>query len=133
LADDAPILVVDSDPAMTVFLIDLLMADGNAVAYALDGPEALEKAARELPELMVLGDLAEPRDTFDVIASVRAGYAGLVDPQLPILVPMTSSAGRSATRCCARASMRSCVEPAGDRCPGWCRSTSCGSTRSRAG
>jgi DNA-binding response OmpR family regulator len=86
LADDAPILVVDSDPTTTAFLVDLLIGDGHAVAYALGAPEALEVADRQQPELMLIGDLTHPRETLDVIASVRAGYAGSVDPQLPIIV-----------------------------------------------
>jgi DNA-binding response OmpR family regulator len=86
LADDAPILVVDSDPTTTAFLMDLLIGDGRDVACALGAREALEVADRQQPELLLIGDLAHPRETLDVIASVRAGYVGSVDPQLPIIV-----------------------------------------------
>jgi DNA-binding response OmpR family regulator len=86
LAENAPILVVDSDATTTAFLTDLLIGDGRAVAYALDARKALELADRQQPELMLIGDLTPPRDTLDVIASVRAGYVGSVDPQLPIIV-----------------------------------------------
>jgi len=55
----AKILIVDDDPDCVELLSFHLLHKGHAVIGAKDGPEALERAARERPELILL-DLRMP-------------------------------------------------------------------------
>ncbi len=50
----ARILVVDDDPDIRTILVDRMVARGHDVLEAMDGLKALELAARELPDLMLL-------------------------------------------------------------------------------
>lgn len=50
------ILVVDDEPDKVQFLEEHLVGAGYQVVTALDGPEALQKAGAERPDLIVLDD-----------------------------------------------------------------------------
>ena len=65
------ILVADSDLPMLRFLRSNLEMGGYQVVLAADGEEALEKAERELPDLVVL-DVMLPRvDGVEVCRRIR--------------------------------------------------------------
>ena len=48
------ILIVDDDPDIRTILADRLKSRGHEVSEAADGLRALELAARELPDVMLL-------------------------------------------------------------------------------
>jgi DNA-binding response OmpR family regulator len=80
------VLVVERSAATTAFLTEQLSIDGFHAIAARSAPDALAIADRELPALMLVGDLDDRRDVLDLIASVRAGYVGAVDARLPVML-----------------------------------------------
>jgi DNA-binding response OmpR family regulator len=65
------VLVVEDDPALGIFLQKGLMLEGHEVSWVTDGEAALEQAAADHPDLMVL-DLSLPRlDGTEVLERVR--------------------------------------------------------------
>jgi DNA-binding response OmpR family regulator len=86
------ILLAEADPATAAFLAEQLAADGYAPAIARSAAHALTLADQRRPTLLLLGDLETRRDAIELLASIRAGYAGAVDPDIPALV-VTASAG----------------------------------------
>jgi DNA-binding response OmpR family regulator len=79
------ILLVD-DEAHIVELAKLyLEREGFRTTAAGDGAEALDKAARESPALMVLDLMLPEIDGYEVCRRVRAGADGL-SPDLPIVM-----------------------------------------------
>ncbi len=67
----ARILIVDDDPDIRTILADRLAARGHQILESGDGLKALETAARELPDLMLL-DLDLPgADGFQVLDRLR--------------------------------------------------------------
>jgi DNA-binding response OmpR family regulator len=80
------ILVVEQSSATVAFLTEQLAVDGFCALAAGSAPEALAIADERPPALMLVGDLDRRRDALELIASVRAGYAGAVDPRLPMVV-----------------------------------------------
>lgn len=86
------ILVVEPSPATLAFLTEQLAVDGFRTVAAASAPEALAIADDRPPALMIVGDLDRRRDALELVASVRAGYAGAVDPRLPIVV-LTAAGG----------------------------------------
>lgn len=67
-------LVVEDDPALAVFLQKGLMLEGHEVQRASDGDAALEMAAQEEPDLVVL-DLGLPRrDGTEVLEILRRDF-----------------------------------------------------------
>jgi DNA-binding response OmpR family regulator len=72
------ILVVEDDPALGVFLQKGLMLEGHDVDWVGDGDAALEMAAQQPPDLMVL-DLGLPRrDGTEVLEIMRRDFQGTV-------------------------------------------------------
>ena len=66
------ILVVDDEPAIRSFLVELLEAEGYRTASAPNGRIAVELAARERPDL-VLSDVMMPElDGPGMVRSLRA-------------------------------------------------------------
>lgn len=55
------ILIVDDDPYIVKYLVDILTDNGYATCSASDGPEALEVLKREKPDLITL-DLEMPKE-----------------------------------------------------------------------
>jgi DNA-binding response OmpR family regulator len=85
------ILVVERSSATAAFLGEQLSVDGFRFVAAGTAPDALAIADEQRPALMLVGDLDSRRDTLELIASVRAGYAGAADPRLPVLVLSAAS------------------------------------------
>ena len=72
------VLVVEDDPALAVFLQKGLMLEGHDVDWAADGEAALEMAAQQTPDLMVL-DLGLPRrDGTEVLEIMRRSFQDVV-------------------------------------------------------
>ena len=76
------ILVVDDDPEVRQLIYDVLDDEGYEVDTAADGWEALAKATRRRPSLLVL-DLTLPRLSGPELA---AQLARLHDRPVPVLV-----------------------------------------------
>ena len=71
------VLIVEDDASLGVFLQKGLQMEGHTVALVGDGEAALERAASERPELMVL-DLGLPkRDGVEVLESMQGLYRGM--------------------------------------------------------
>ena len=85
MADGRRILVAERDETTAAFLLEALAADGFTAAFAAGAPAALTLADEWSPALLIVGDLARRRDALELIAAVRAGHAGAVDPRLPVL------------------------------------------------
>jgi DNA-binding response OmpR family regulator len=72
------ILIVEDDPALAVFLQKGLRLEGHDVEWVGDGDAALEMAAQQAPDLMVL-DLGLPRrDGTEVLEIMRRDFQGTV-------------------------------------------------------
>jgi DNA-binding response OmpR family regulator len=70
------ILIVEDDPALAVFLQKGLILQGHEVDRAGDGDAALEMAAQQEPDLVVL-DLGLPRrDGVEVLETLRREFLG---------------------------------------------------------
>jgi DNA-binding response OmpR family regulator len=68
------VLVVEDDQALAIFLRKGLILEGHDVEWAADGDAALEMAAQQAPDLMVL-DLGLPRrDGADVLEAMRRDF-----------------------------------------------------------
>jgi DNA-binding response OmpR family regulator len=88
------VLVVEDDPALAVFLQKGLVLEGHDVARAEDGYVALEMAAQQVPDLVVL-DLGLPRrDGSEVLECLRRDY-----PSSLVLVLTARSNVQERVRC----------------------------------
>jgi two-component system alkaline phosphatase synthesis response regulator PhoP len=67
----AKILVVDDEPSLVDLVRSYLEADGFVVSEAYDGPSALEVAAREEPQVVVLDVMLPGFDGFEVCRRLR--------------------------------------------------------------
>lgn len=65
------VLVVDDDPDITTFIQVSLARAGYEVSVARDGHEALEMAAAERPDLVLLDIMLPTLDGFEVAAELR--------------------------------------------------------------
>ncbi|MGC1378537.1 MAG: response regulator [Anaerolineales bacterium] len=77
------ILVVDDDPDVVVLVGDVLKHMGYQVSTARNGVEGLEKAKKEIPDLIILDVMMPEMDGYEVCSRLRA------DPKtriLPILM-----------------------------------------------
>jgi DNA-binding response OmpR family regulator len=73
---DMRVLVVEDDRSLGVFLQKGLMLEGHDVEWAGDGDAALDMAAQQAPDLMVL-DLGLPRrDGTEVLEALRRDFEG---------------------------------------------------------
>ncbi len=89
MSDEAPaqvlksagtVLVADDVPANAIGLKQLLTALGYEVLTAQDGREALDVAARELPDIVVTDIRMPHKDGFDVCRELRAAPATRLTP-----------------------------------------------------
>ena len=55
------IMIVDDDPYIVKYMLDILADNGYATCYATDGSEALDIMKREKPDLVTL-DLEMPKE-----------------------------------------------------------------------
>lgn len=85
-----PILVVDDDPLVRQAICWALEDEGLPVEAAADGREALERAARHRPALVVLDVILPVMDGYEVAAELRARHG-----EIPILA-ITASGGVAA-------------------------------------
>jgi DNA-binding response OmpR family regulator len=71
------VLIVEDDLSLGMFLQKGLQMEGHTVAWVGDGEAALERAAEERPDLMVL-DLGLPkRDGVEVLEAMQGLYRGM--------------------------------------------------------
>lgn len=75
------ILVVDDDPKVAAFLRRSLTYEGFSVRVASSGDEALERAAEQRPDLVILDVMMEGLDGYQVCRRLRED-----DDPLPILM-----------------------------------------------
>jgi putative two-component system response regulator len=74
------VLVVDDEEANRRVLQAMLAAEGHRVATAADGPRALEAAAAEPPDLVLLDVMMPGMDGFEVAARLKAAEATRMVP-----------------------------------------------------
>jgi adenylate cyclase len=77
---NARILVVDDTPVNVKLLADLLAVKGYAVSTAANGTEALEKIARECPDLVLLDVMMPGLSGYEVCRKVREDPATAMLP-----------------------------------------------------
>ena len=70
-AQGASILVVDDDPEIVAMLSTRLTARGYKVSTAGDGRAAIEKAKRELPELVLLDVMMPGKSGWEVARALK--------------------------------------------------------------
>ena len=75
------VLVVDDDPITRDVLAQYLLADGHHVVMASDGAEAMECAARQLMELVILDHAMPGMTGLQLATSLKELYS-----DLPILM-----------------------------------------------
>lgn len=71
MASDKTILVVDDESRMIQFITMNLELEGFRVVSASDGYKALEKATRELPDLVLLDIMMPDMDGFETLKRLR--------------------------------------------------------------
>jgi adenylate cyclase len=76
----AKILVVDDTPHNVKLLADLLSVKGYAVVTASSGAEALEKVAKEAPDLVLLDVIMPEMSGYEVCRKIRSNSATAVLP-----------------------------------------------------
>ena len=82
------ILIVDDDPLMPLLLQHHLERAGYQVISAQNGRQALEVAARELPQLIVM-DIMMPE--LDGLTAVRQLKKNEATKEIPVIVIATSA------------------------------------------
>ncbi len=65
------ILVVEDDPIGQKVVVDALVAQGYEVSLARTGPEGIEKAERESPDLVVCDVLLPRKSGFEVCFEIK--------------------------------------------------------------
>ena len=76
----AKILIVDDTPHNVKLLADLLSVKGYAVVTAASGVEALEKVAKEAPDLVLLDVIMPEMSGYEVCRTIRSSPATAVLP-----------------------------------------------------
>ncbi|MEV7612144.1 response regulator transcription factor [Streptomyces sp. NPDC089799] len=71
-SQSARVLVVDDDPTVAEVVTGYLRRAGHTVGHAADGPAALESAARDRPDLVVLDLMLPGMDGLEVCRRLRA-------------------------------------------------------------
>jgi CheY-like chemotaxis protein len=109
---EVKILCVDDDPLNLQLNGDILKFHGYKVLNALDGPTALEIAARERPALILLDIMMPGMDGFEVCHRLKADPA-LKDIPIIVLTAMTDTRlNARAFEAGAQLAMRKPAEPA---------------------
>jgi CheY-like chemotaxis protein len=70
-SDKKRILVVEDDPAQRALVIHTLEGEGYELLEASDGAEGVEKALKELPDLIVMDVMMPRMSGFDAVRSIR--------------------------------------------------------------
>ena len=109
---EVKILCVDDDPLILQLNGDILKFHGYKVLNALDGPTALEIAARERPALILLDIMMPGMDGFEVCHQLKADPA-LKEIPIIVLTAMTDTRlNARAFEAGAQLAMRKPAEPA---------------------
>jgi twitching motility two-component system response regulator PilH len=66
------ILVVDDSPTETKLIVSALQSKGYRVITAVDGEDALEKAAKDQPRLMVLDVVMPKKNGYQVCRQIKS-------------------------------------------------------------
>ena len=74
------ILVVDDTPANVKLLVDVLTAKGYAVSAAVDGEQALQQVAADMPDIVLLDIMMPGLSGYDVCRRLRADPATALLP-----------------------------------------------------
>ncbi len=90
MSEPARILVVDDTPANVRLLADLLAVKGYAVSTASGGREALERVAREAPDLVLLDVMMPDVNGYEVCRAIRASPGTAA---LPVVMVTALDAG----------------------------------------
>jgi twitching motility two-component system response regulator PilH len=69
------IMVVDDSPTMRKMMSDTLDGKGYQIITATDGEEALQKAAKELPDLVLLDVVMPGKNGFQVCRQLKTDAA----------------------------------------------------------
>jgi len=69
------ILIVEDDPIGQKVVVDYLRAQGYEVSVARTGPEGVEKAARERPDLVLCDVLLPQKSGFEVCFEIKRADA----------------------------------------------------------
>jgi DNA-binding response OmpR family regulator len=80
------VLIADDDPSIVHGLKFILSEDGYEVIVAMDGKEALQKAEKETPALMILDIMMPPggdNEGIEVLRSIRNNPA---TKEIPVLM-----------------------------------------------
>jgi len=109
---EVKILCVDDDPLILQLNGDILKFHGYKVLNALDGPSALDVAARERPALILLDIMMPGMDGFEVCHRLKADPA-LKEIPIIVLTAMTDTRlNARAFEAGAQLAMRKPAEPA---------------------
>lgn len=87
------ILVVEDEPDARTMFVDLLTLEGYDVSSAVDGVDALAKAAAEKYELILLDIVMPNKDGLEVLEELRDGTAQYGQP---IVIMLTNISGDAA-------------------------------------
>ncbi|MCX6808445.1 MAG: response regulator [Candidatus Berkelbacteria bacterium] len=71
MAKSAKVLVVDDDITLHEMYAERLGAEGYSIVNAFDGEEALEKAEKEKPDIIILDIMMPKMNGIDVMKRVR--------------------------------------------------------------
>ncbi|CAB1057705.1 hypothetical protein D1BOALGB6SA_2458 [Olavius sp. associated proteobacterium Delta 1] len=72
---NAKIMIVEDSPTILRNITDLLQNEGYETITAIDGEEALEKAVRENPDLIVLDVILPKKNGFQVCRQLKTSPA----------------------------------------------------------
>ena len=87
------ILVVDDEPDARTMFVDLLASEGFTVSSAVDGVDALAKAAAEKLDLILLDIVMPNMDGVEVLRQIKADVTKY---GTPIVVMLTNISGDAA-------------------------------------
>ncbi len=71
----AKILVVDDSPTQMRLMLDALAGKGHSIVTAVDGEDALQKAATERPDVVLLDVVLPHKNGFQVCRQLKADEA----------------------------------------------------------
>ena len=78
------ILVIDDDPDFVLMTREVLEHNGYEVQSAGSGEEGIEKAAKAIPDLVLLDIIMPGMDGLEVLYALKNNYADLA--QVPIIM-----------------------------------------------